>query len=372
MTKPVWLGQPEGRHLEYKAAAARPEALARTVVGFLNGDGGVLVIGVHDDGSIEGIPSPLADSARVQSLLVDRIEPPPVGLIDVRVERVLGGEVLAVEVTAGQALYAERRNNLYGFWVRSGASTRAASWAEIRERQRNAPSPPEPVDWSAELQGATETTLVLVAQSRQPTLGVNTKSLAATVESARQEIDGRAHGWTVLPPGSSRSKRGIRSWGARDEAKYLSLSTTEDQLVVRFEGRGRFLVWQQPPHVKGPMLYPYPATEGPATFLRLLSSLAKAGTLSGRLDLCLALWNSEGWVLGPGRPNSYAWMLPHVTWERSDDSSIAVRHISDWQSVRDRPEQEAFRLVASFYEWFGYEQEAIPFWDPTGETFRFE
>ena len=48
----------EGLHLEFKHKAADPQKIMREVVAFSNCKGGVLLIGVDDDGTIRGVKNP--------------------------------------------------------------------------------------------------------------------------------------------------------------------------------------------------------------------------------------------------------------------------------------------------------------------------
>jgi predicted HTH transcriptional regulator len=48
----------EGQHLEFKRKAAHPEKIVREFIAFANTDGGTLLVGVDDDGSIPGLKYP--------------------------------------------------------------------------------------------------------------------------------------------------------------------------------------------------------------------------------------------------------------------------------------------------------------------------
>lgn len=48
----------EGLHLEFKRKAAYPEKIVRELIAFANTEGGTLLIGVDDDGSIPGVKYP--------------------------------------------------------------------------------------------------------------------------------------------------------------------------------------------------------------------------------------------------------------------------------------------------------------------------
>lgn len=47
--------QGENTAVEFKAIPVRPETVAREMVAFANGSGGILLLGVADDGSCSGI-----------------------------------------------------------------------------------------------------------------------------------------------------------------------------------------------------------------------------------------------------------------------------------------------------------------------------
>ena len=49
------LHQGENSSVEFKEFSVRPEAIAREMVAFANGSGGVIVIGVADDGKVVGL-----------------------------------------------------------------------------------------------------------------------------------------------------------------------------------------------------------------------------------------------------------------------------------------------------------------------------
>lgn len=48
----------EGQHLEFKRKAAHPEKIVREFIAFANTQGGTLLIGVDDDGSVPGVKYP--------------------------------------------------------------------------------------------------------------------------------------------------------------------------------------------------------------------------------------------------------------------------------------------------------------------------
>ena len=75
----------ESQHLEYKRELK--DTLEREVVGFLNHrDGGKILIGVDDAGSIIGLADPDSDQLRIKDRLKQNIQPSCMGLFDVLLE----------------------------------------------------------------------------------------------------------------------------------------------------------------------------------------------------------------------------------------------------------------------------------------------
>lgn len=65
----------EGQHLEFKRKAAHPEKIVREMIAFANTDGGTLLIGVGDDGSLPGVNFPEEESHSIQKALNDYCKP---------------------------------------------------------------------------------------------------------------------------------------------------------------------------------------------------------------------------------------------------------------------------------------------------------
>lgn len=66
----------EGRGLEFKRGLPRDERLARTLCAFANTRGGLLLVGVNDDGSLEGAPRPRQTMADIRRVGRDFLDPP--------------------------------------------------------------------------------------------------------------------------------------------------------------------------------------------------------------------------------------------------------------------------------------------------------
>lgn len=63
------VAQGEGLHLEFKRRVAFPEKVIREMMAFANTSGGVLLVGVNDDGAISGLRYPEEDSLLIRKAL---------------------------------------------------------------------------------------------------------------------------------------------------------------------------------------------------------------------------------------------------------------------------------------------------------------
>ena len=89
----------EGAHLEFKNRVPRPERIAREVIALANTDGGKVLVGVDDDGSVVGLKDAGEEFYALQQALHERILPE----VDLRFETVRVSrtrEVLVVHVPA--------------------------------------------------------------------------------------------------------------------------------------------------------------------------------------------------------------------------------------------------------------------------------
>jgi hypothetical protein len=379
---PRWLGASENRDLEYKGAAALrdPSAIARAAVAMLNAGGGTVVVGVDDGGAVAGVDTPQHERDRLQQQLVDRIRPRPLHEVDVVVVEI--GAVSVLEVRACPrtgTLYADRSGGRWGFWLRSGATSRALEWEEIVRLWPSAAA--APVDFAASAprwdEGVPErwpgASAVLVLRSvRDPAAGDSVtpkwEAIRDVLARAPHSLDPGRLGWQVT--------RGLRAedivkgtWDQRP-ARWLRLSRNLD---LRFEGGEHYLAHQQPDRAPWRALYPYPVTEGPASFLRLLAMIAGEFPLTGAIDVTMALWTTGGWGLAPGAPQSYGWRfgLPDRGWPPAAPDPVRVATRTTWGELRAAPGRVAHRLVSDFYAEFGWDSDAVPFWDSDEGEFRF-
>ncbi|MXZ19672.1 MAG: hypothetical protein F4Y84_03510 [Caldilineaceae bacterium SB0665_bin_25] len=118
----------ETMYAEFKSAAARPESLATTFISFLNTEGGVLWLGIEDDGTVSGVADVDAARQRVDQILANNITPRAAAFV----EQVDAGGRRLLKITLSRGLdrpYYTQRGQCY---VRQNSGKRLASREEIR------------------------------------------------------------------------------------------------------------------------------------------------------------------------------------------------------------------------------------------------
>lgn len=68
--------QGEGLHLEFKLKANHPEKILKEFVAFANSEGGILLVGVNDDKTIEGLKFPIEDEYILTKAVQENCFPP--------------------------------------------------------------------------------------------------------------------------------------------------------------------------------------------------------------------------------------------------------------------------------------------------------
>lgn len=122
----------ESSHVEFKSAAADLDTLGKTICAFLNSGGGQIVIGVSNDGQVEGEINLSKITTMLRPLSGGKL---PGGLIspnamwDVSEEAIDGGTVAIVDVPGGGDLPYVFED---GIFVRVGTQTRPATGSQTR------------------------------------------------------------------------------------------------------------------------------------------------------------------------------------------------------------------------------------------------
>ena len=121
----------EDSTLEFKRDVVTNFDLAKELVAFLNHEGGIVLLGVEDDGTISGttrgnLEEWVAEICRV------KIDPPVIPTLSWLRDAEPGKDVLAVGVPLGpDKAYARIHNNHRAYFVRVGSTSREASKEEL-------------------------------------------------------------------------------------------------------------------------------------------------------------------------------------------------------------------------------------------------
>jgi ATP-dependent DNA helicase RecG len=124
-------GGEDSRH-QFKKMIANPDSLAGELVAFSNGAGGMMLVGVNDDGSIAGLTDEEVRSFNqlLSNTASQGIQP----AINPVTENVSTEQGLVVVVTVPQGLNKPYQDKKGVFWVKSGADKRKATSREEIQR----------------------------------------------------------------------------------------------------------------------------------------------------------------------------------------------------------------------------------------------
>jgi len=119
------------------------QAVLKTIAGFLNTHGGILTIGVADDGTAIGIDRDGFEnedkmSLHLVNLIKDRMGPTTMPFIHARFEDYRGCRVMVIECSKGRAPVFVKEGTVERFFIRTGPSTTELSASQIQDyiRQR--------------------------------------------------------------------------------------------------------------------------------------------------------------------------------------------------------------------------------------------
>ena len=126
------VGRGEDSRAQFKLNITNPESLAGELVAFSNSKGGRIVIGVNDQGAVEGL---LRDDIRrlnqlISNAATDRVRPS----INPESENVTVGGKLVMVVTVPEGISKPYCDNNGVFWVKSGADKRRVTSREEIQR----------------------------------------------------------------------------------------------------------------------------------------------------------------------------------------------------------------------------------------------
>lgn len=124
------LSRTENSGLEFKRDDIDPKDLATEVVAFANLEGGVILLGVEDDGTVSGL---VRDDVEewVMNVCRDKIRPEIIPYFEIFQDAEPDKDVGIVRVAPGYTVHARWHNNRRTYFIRVGSESREASGEEL-------------------------------------------------------------------------------------------------------------------------------------------------------------------------------------------------------------------------------------------------
>jgi len=120
----------ENSGVEFKRDVIENHALARELVALSNLDGGIVLLGVEDDGSIFGITRPKLEEW-VMTTCRDKIRPAIIPFFEIFRDFEPGKDIAVVRVTAGLDVHSLWHNNRNTYYIRVGSQSREPTSEEL-------------------------------------------------------------------------------------------------------------------------------------------------------------------------------------------------------------------------------------------------
>jgi len=125
----------ENQYLEFKKKADHPDKIVREMVAFTNSGGGLLLLGVEDNGRISGLKYPEEDLYVMEAAILQFVKP----TLEYKTEMIPVGEgkfVLKYSIPDGSEKpyywLSDRKNQKYAVYVRSRDQSLRASYEMFR------------------------------------------------------------------------------------------------------------------------------------------------------------------------------------------------------------------------------------------------
>jgi len=120
----------ENSGVEFKRDVLENHALAKELVAFSNLSGGMVLLGVEDDGSISGLTRPDLEEW-VMTACRDKIRPGIIPFFEIVRDIELEKDVAVVRVTRGFDVHSLWHNNRNTYYIRVGTQSREPSPEEL-------------------------------------------------------------------------------------------------------------------------------------------------------------------------------------------------------------------------------------------------
>jgi ATP-dependent DNA helicase RecG len=124
------IGNGENSGVEFKRDTFENFALAKELVAFSNLTGGMVLLGVEDNGQISGITRPKLEEW-LMTVCRDKIRPSIIPFFEIIRNIQLGKDIAIVRVAPGFDIHSQWHNNRSTYFIRVGSQSREASPEEL-------------------------------------------------------------------------------------------------------------------------------------------------------------------------------------------------------------------------------------------------
>ena len=134
------ISEGENSHVEFKSEAVSNEDLSIVMISFLNGQGGIILLGVEDDGIITGIAGSLDKKMNaINQIAYNRVKPAIIPILNSFI--IKNKLIISIKLEKGiQKPYYLIKNEKIIFYIRVGTTCRLASPEQVAVLYANHPS----------------------------------------------------------------------------------------------------------------------------------------------------------------------------------------------------------------------------------------
>ncbi len=126
---------PESQTLEFKRDTSSLDSILKAVISFANSAGGIILIGVDDNGTITGLPNPAKAQEQIANSIAHRIKPQLLPNFSIAI--VKNKSILVIQIDHSPApYYLSDKGEEKSVYIRLGNSSRLASREMIAEMKR--------------------------------------------------------------------------------------------------------------------------------------------------------------------------------------------------------------------------------------------
>lgn len=131
---------PESKTLEFKPDTTSLESILKSAIAFANTAGGIILIGIKDDGTVVGLDNPSKEQEKIVNRIANRVK--PLLLPDFNIITANNKQVLVIHIDYMPApYYLSDKGEGEGVYIRLGNTNCAVGVEVVSEMKRAAHHP---------------------------------------------------------------------------------------------------------------------------------------------------------------------------------------------------------------------------------------